>query len=312
MDIPVYGILGFADSGKTSFIRFTLEQEYFGDGSRNLLIVTEEGKEKYNQEDLDQYFTQMIIMNAPEQFNTKYLEELQEKYDPECIIIEYNSLWGMKQLLQTEWPKQWTLNQTIMTVCAKDFEANLNQMRSLFVEQIVETNKIIFNRCQTGMNLKFWRKSIKSLNAAVEVVFESIDEELEKWEEQLPYDITQNVIRVDEADYGIWYMDALEHPEHYQNKTIELSAMVVRSEELPLSQFILGRMSKTNDEENLVFIGFLCKNEQDLDLQTKQWIHIEARFNVEYQEVHKKETPVLYTKKIKLVEAPKEKLVYFT
>ena len=46
--IPVYLITGFLESGKTSFIQFTIQQDYFADGEKTLLIACEEGEEEYD------------------------------------------------------------------------------------------------------------------------------------------------------------------------------------------------------------------------------------------------------------------------
>ena len=43
-DVMVYLMTGFLDSGKTDFLKFTMEQEYFADGERTLLILCH----KYN------------------------------------------------------------------------------------------------------------------------------------------------------------------------------------------------------------------------------------------------------------------------
>lgn len=45
--IPVFLINGFLEAGKTRFINFTLEQEYFQTEGRTLLIVCEEGEDSY-------------------------------------------------------------------------------------------------------------------------------------------------------------------------------------------------------------------------------------------------------------------------
>ena len=44
---PVYVINGFLDSGKTSFIRYTIGQPYFQVQGTTLLIICEEGEEEY-------------------------------------------------------------------------------------------------------------------------------------------------------------------------------------------------------------------------------------------------------------------------
>ena len=45
---PVYMINGFLESGKTSFIAYTLGQPYFRTAGRTLLILCEEGEEEYD------------------------------------------------------------------------------------------------------------------------------------------------------------------------------------------------------------------------------------------------------------------------
>ena len=45
MEIPVYLINGFLESGKTTFIKTTLEDPEFINGDRILLLVCEEGEE---------------------------------------------------------------------------------------------------------------------------------------------------------------------------------------------------------------------------------------------------------------------------
>ena len=46
MEIPVFIINGFLESGKTSFIKDTLASEDFNDGESSLVIVCEEGGEE--------------------------------------------------------------------------------------------------------------------------------------------------------------------------------------------------------------------------------------------------------------------------
>ena len=55
MDIPVYLITGFLESGKTSFIKEMLNDEGFNDGSEsNLIICCEEGEVEFNAQELSQ------------------------------------------------------------------------------------------------------------------------------------------------------------------------------------------------------------------------------------------------------------------
>ena len=50
--VPIYLITGFLESGKTTFLNFTLQQDYFSIDGKTLLILCEEGEEEYDKEKL--------------------------------------------------------------------------------------------------------------------------------------------------------------------------------------------------------------------------------------------------------------------
>ena len=58
--VPIYLITGFLDSGKTSFLNFTISQEYFQIDETTLLIACEEGEEAYDAELLKKYKTWLM------------------------------------------------------------------------------------------------------------------------------------------------------------------------------------------------------------------------------------------------------------
>ena len=57
---PVFLINGFLEAGKTEFLTFTMEQEYFQTEGKTLLIVCEEGETEYEQELLDATRTSVL------------------------------------------------------------------------------------------------------------------------------------------------------------------------------------------------------------------------------------------------------------
>ena len=80
--IPVYLITGFLESGKTSFIQFTIQQDYFADGEKTLLIACEEGEEEYDLSMLANYNTVLEMIEEPEEFTPEFLKRMNEKYHP--------------------------------------------------------------------------------------------------------------------------------------------------------------------------------------------------------------------------------------
>lgn len=50
--VPIYLVTGFLESGKTTFLDFTLQQEYFAIDGKTLSILCEEGEEEYDMDKL--------------------------------------------------------------------------------------------------------------------------------------------------------------------------------------------------------------------------------------------------------------------
>ena len=61
MQIPVYLITGFLESGKTSFIEQVILEGNFVEDEKTLLILTEEGEVEIEEELLEQYLSLIHI-----------------------------------------------------------------------------------------------------------------------------------------------------------------------------------------------------------------------------------------------------------
>ena len=80
--IPIYLINGFLEGGKTEFINFTMQQEYFNDGEKTLLIVCEEGEEEYDPAVLAKLHTVMVTLENESGLTAEFLKEMKKKYRP--------------------------------------------------------------------------------------------------------------------------------------------------------------------------------------------------------------------------------------
>ena len=194
-EISVYLVSGFMDSGKTTLIEDTLYNQGFADEGRTLIICCEDGEIEYNQDLLKKNFITLVMIENEEDFTTETLMELQEKYEPEQVFVEYNGTWGMDTILEMKLPKYWTIVQALATVDAGTFEMYLNNMRAMIMEQLFAADVVIFNRCSASTKKNTFRKSIKALNRRAQVVFESVDgEDGVEDEIELPYDMEAPVI----------------------------------------------------------------------------------------------------------------------
>ena len=210
----VYMINGFLESGKTQFISFTLGQQYFQVKGKTLLILCEEGENEYEPDLLAQRRTEIELITNEEDFNPAHLTELEKKHKPERIIIEYNGMWNYKNM---KLPWYWKIEQQITTIDGSTFPMYYTNMRSLLAEMIRKSEMIIFNRCDTVKEqLSSYKRNIKAVNPSADVIFEDEKGEIDEiFEEDLHYDLNQELIVLDNQRYGIWYLDSMDHLERY-------------------------------------------------------------------------------------------------
>ena len=310
--IPIYLITGFLDSGKTDFLKFTMEQEYFADGERTLLILCEEGEQEYDPARLAELNTVLVTCENEADLTTDFLKSLKKQYRPERVLIEYNGMWRMDTIMNLRLPFNWEMYQIITIIDAQTFQLylNNNNMKSMVMDVVSKAEMVIFNRCDENTPCAMFKRSLKAVNRALQVVFEDENGEMEI-EEELPYDLNAPVIEIEDYDYGIWYVDAMDHPENYIDKTLKFKGMCMTNAQLPAGFFVPGRTAMTCCADDVTFLGFLCKSNGLYKVKNRQWVEVTAKFQNQYMDVYQGEGPVLYAKKIQPAEAPEEEMVYF-
>ena len=97
---PVYLITGFLDSGKTTFLRDTLQDSEFLDGEKTVLILCEEGEEEYDMDILKEKNVTVLTVENEEDLNPRFLMDIKKNYKPEKVMIEFNGTWSTSKLLE--------------------------------------------------------------------------------------------------------------------------------------------------------------------------------------------------------------------
>ncbi len=308
--IPIFLINGQLDSGKTRFITETIEMGQFAEAKKKLLIVCEEGEEEYDEKMLESNGVDMVVLSK-EEFTTEKLKELDEKFNPWVVIVEYNGMWEPKLIMETQKPKGWAVYQAITIINAQQFNMQWTNMRSIIAESVKYVDMVVFNRCSSGMELGNYRRAMKALNSAVQIVFEDEKGDVMSIAEQLPYDINADIIEVDDCDYGIWYMDVNERPEVYKGKTVRFKGQVLKNKYFKDKNFVPGRRVMTCCADDTAFIGYICENVEG-QYQTKDWVILTASITIEEREEYEGVVAVvLHAKEIMRTNPAAEEFVYF-
>lgn len=294
-EIPVFLINGFLEAGKTAFIKYTMQEDYFQIDGRTLLIVCEEGEVEYDTDELQLYNTAMVVIDEEANMTQAYLESLSERYKPERVVIEFNGMWNMDKL---ELPKDWVLYQQVTVMDGTTLTQYLNNMRSLMGPMLRNSELCIVNRCddKTNEELVDWKRKLRPmLLTGSDIVMENRYGEIpmEILPEELPYDLEAPVIVLKPEDFGIWYFDTKDNPERYRGKTVEFTACIMKSPQFEKDCFVPGRMAMTCCEADMTFIGFLAHSPELSSFKNYDWVKLRAKIDVRLRREYEGEGPFL-------------------
>lgn len=308
---PVYVINGFLDSGKSSFFSYTIGQPYFRAKGKTLLILCEEGEVEYTPALLKQTNTVVETFESAEELTPAAMMALDAKYDPERILVEWNGMWDFRSF---KLPKKWKLEQQITTIDASTFSIYFTNMRSLLAEQIRNSEMIMINRCDSidEKTLISYKRNIKAINQKAELIFEDANGEIDMTtEEDLPFSLNEDPIRLEGLNYGIWYIDAMEHPDRYVGKNITYTGQILKPGNFPQDMFVPGRMAMTCCANDMSFLGYACKSVQGKSFPERTWVRVRARVSYENFSEYEGEGIVLYAESVEETKQPKEPVINF-
>ena len=316
--IPVFLINGFLESGKTGFIQYTMNQDYFQTKGNTLLLLCEEGEKEYDPVELAKLNTTPIYMNDIRDFQADKLKELAEKYHPERVLIEWNGMWNQDDLYngpmseavlaeqqnrepkyQVSMPKDWFIYQVITLVDGSTLKMYLSNMRSFLGQMLRNSELCIVNRCDNLSNEEMvdYRRKLRAMGQNAMIMMEDKNGEIPQsaLPEELPYDITKNQIAISDNDYGTWFLDCMDNPERYLGKELSFTAMVLKRKNMPEDEFIPGRMAMTCCAQDMSFLGFICKGDKKLlsAFSTRDWVKVKVRVTLEEREEYHGVGPVL-------------------
>ena len=305
--MPVFVINGFLEAGKTQFITNTLQQDYFQADGTTVLILCEEGDTEYDKEILKKTRTKIVTVEDISEMDEDFYGRIEALYDPARVLIEWNGMWPQDQL---QLPDTWELFQQITIIDGSIFELYLSNMKPLLALLVKRSELVIMNRCDevSDENITRYRRGLKALNPQAELIFEDAEGEIEQevLEEDLPYDMKADVIKISPEAYGIWYIDCMDKPERYKGKVVEFTAMVMKSSNFPKNYFVPGRMAMTCCAEDMTFLGYICKSKDARNLENRQWVTVRARVEIEYWQDYNGEGPVLYAEEVVPAEPIKD------
>lgn len=311
-EVPVYLFTGLLESGKTSFIRDTLNDKGFQNKEKTIVILCEEGIEEIDEAAMAKKNVFVERVESKESLNQNFYQRIEEFHNPDRIMIEYNGMWEMDGIDEDDMPETWVLAQVISTVDATTFPMYWNNMRSIIMEQLSLSDMVIMNRCTDQTKRSDFRRCVKLFNKKAQIGYEAAEGfEDALAEEELPYDMEADIIEIEDDDYGIWFMDTMDNPKKYDGKVVRFHAMVFHPKNYSKKEFVPGRFAMTCCADDVQFMGMLCKSKEEVLYPDKEWITVTAQIKREFVKEYRGKGPVLYLREIEKAIKPDDDMVYF-
>ncbi len=308
--IPVYMLTGFLESGKTTMIRSMLSDEGFSDGQKTLILSCEDGMEELEEDELRKYNAVLESFDTAEEMTSLRLKELNTKHKPERVFIEYNNIWGLEKIAGVKMPPRWELVQIITLADGTTFDNYMTNLRKVITDPMKAADLILINRCGPDFNKSGWRKQLRALNPAANILFENPDGTTEDGvaDEDLPYDMKADIIDVTEDQFGTLYLDAMDHPERYDGKTLRVVGQPFPDSSFPQGFYYFGRYAMTCCANDIARCGWVCQGTEKPD--PKAFIRLTAKCE-RVESPDGQAAVLLHEIKTERTNPPKEKVVTF-
>lgn len=310
MDIPVYLFAGFLDGGKTTFINGVL-QDGFALQDRTLLICCEEGTVEYDPKALRN--VTVVTVDEEEDLTRDFLKRCEKKHRPKQVLVEFNGMWSMGRFYQDVLPNNWVLYQIMTMVEASTFDMYAKNLGQMMMEKLTNADMIVFNRCGEALRTALRQRNLRMVNRRASIYLENTDGTGENYADDTvcPFDLTQDVIDIPDGDFGVWYVDVMEHPERYEDKAIHARTVVCHLPQYP-GEVILGRFAMTCCENDITFLGLVARGGGFNAFESRDWVDVTGTVHLERHKAYQGDDgPVLYVTALGPAEKPSQEVLTF-
>ena len=309
MDIPVYVMAGFLDSGKTQFINGTLS-DGFAAKAKTLLLRCEEGEEDYDPTLLRN--VTVVDLEDEEELTMEFLQACEKKYRPRQVMVEYNGMWQLETLWNKALPPNWFIVQTFTFFDAGTFDLYARNMGQLAMEKVKQADVLVFNRCDDALAENLRSRNLRMTNRRAQIYLEYENGETEDYltGDECPFDLSQEVIDIPDEDFGVWYVDVMDHPDRYDGRLVHTKLMMCHSKKYP-GIHCPGRFAMVCCENDIQFLGLIAKGDGLDDLENRDWIEVTAKMAVEKHKAYKGKGPVMNILSLSPCEKPAQEVVTF-
>lgn len=259
-------VCGFLNAGKTTYIQDCIFNDYFHKYGSVLILCFEDGEESYDIEKLQTYRATVAYYDGDETVYDFCIQSI-ETYRPDRIYVEMNA---MKPDLRRELPRQLEITFVTLWMEWDTLGLYMANWRQMIAEMVAQAGQVTFRDCPSKELLMPYSQVFRLMNPrAVYLRQDPMGYHERAFDLFVPYSLESAHIDITERDFLAFFLDAADHPEHYNGKRLCFTDPVeLRSGEPPR----LGRVVMTCCMADLQFMSFPLTRDPNLT----GWFTLEA------------------------------------
>ena len=249
-DIRTTLVYGFLEAGKTTYIQDCIFHDYFHKRGSTLILCFEAGETEYDAQKLNPFRTAVAHYEGGEDI-TAFCRASIQRHAPDRIYVEMN---GMMDGLRDRLPQEMKVVYSTMQIDGGTLPLYMANMRQLLQNMASVCDLITINRCPERQSLAQYSRIFRLMNRKATYLWQGPGGYHEKaFDDMVPFDLEQEAIDIGEAEFVPFVLDAAEHPEHYEGKTVSLTGQI--------REGLVGRTVMTCCLADLQFLGVACEGE---------------------------------------------------
>ena len=269
-------VYGFLDAGKTTYIQDCIENDYFYKYGATLILCFEQGETDYDREMLSGRRTTVAYYEGETDIRSFCLASI-EACQPDRIYVEMNT---MTPELRAQFPPCMQVGYAVTWIDWETLPLYFANFKQLTNQMVSDSGQIIFRGCPSKALLEPYSRAFRVMNRkAVYLRQDPMGYHEKAFDLFLPFSLEDPEIAIDETGYVPFWLDALDHPEHYEGKILRFLGPLELRRSGGEGAWRAGRVIMVCCMADLQFMSFpLEEAPEDLG---GGWVSLEARGLVE-------------------------------
>lgn len=265
-------VYGFKGAGKTSYISDCIKNDYFYKYGSTLILCFEQGKEEYDTEMLQARNAFVTYYDGHSDIEDFCLDQIME-YHPDRIYVEMSAmLKGLKEQLPDVMDATYTVtwfDWSTLDLYMQGFRQEISQM-------VAESQQVTFRGCPSKKLLVPFSQTFQLINHRASYLRQDPMGYHEKaFDLFLPFSLEEEQITITANEYLVFWLDAAEHPEHYEGKLLKFTDPLEVRHVTGDDAWSAGRVVMTCCMADLQFMSFELTGQEAESIQGG-WVTMDA------------------------------------